>query len=120
VFEALDDVKDGELEKDEFIQQWGAVFNLKLGETEMNRMVKNVDISGDGKIQFTEFMAAASNKDLLLSESNLKKAFSYFDMDQDGVIDLMDVKEMLKLTPESTPLETSDYRSDLGKIFNQL
>jgi Ca2+-binding EF-hand superfamily protein len=96
------------------------VFNLRLGETEMNRIVKAVDLGGDGKVQFTEFMAAASNKDLLLSDSNLRKAFSYFDMDQDGRIDLLDIKAALKLTPERTPLETSDYRNDLGKIYNQL
>ncbi len=46
----------------------------------MFRMLKYVDIGGDGKIQFSEFMAAASDKDKLLNESNLNKAFNFFDI----------------------------------------
>lgn len=45
----------------------------------MKKMVRNVDLSGDGNVQFTEFLAAACQKDLLLSEENLKKTFNYFD-----------------------------------------
>jgi hypothetical protein len=34
----------------------------------MFRMFKFADIGGDGKIQFSEFMAASSDKDKLLTE----------------------------------------------------
>ena len=65
----------------------------------MFRMFKFADIGGDGKIQFSEFMAASSDKDKLLTESNLKKAFNFFDVNQDDRIDFFVVKDILRLTP---------------------
>ena len=63
-------------------------------------------------------MAAASDKDKLLNESNLNKAFNFFDINQDGRIDFFDVISILRLTPEQTELEKADYRVDLTRIYN--
>lgn len=120
VFDALDTHKDGELDADEFINEFSHKFNLRLGEADMNKMVKNADIGGDGKIQFSEFMAASSDKEKLLTEANLKKTFSYFDVGQDGKVDYFDVKDVLRLTPENTELEKSDFRVDFYRIYNQI
>ena len=117
VFDALDDVKDGELEKEEVIEGFDKIFNIRLGETEMSRIVRQTDINGDGRIQFTEFMASGCDKDLLFTHANLRKAFTYFDMDQDGYIDAVDLKDVLRQTSECTPLEECDFRGDLVKIF---
>lgn len=84
----------------------------------MFKMLRYVDIGGDGKIQFSEFMAAASDKDKLLSETNLNKTFNFFDINQDGRIDLFDIYSMLKLTPEETEIEKADYRVDMTRIYN--
>ena len=63
VFDALDNVRDGELEPEEFIQEFKSKFGLTLPKKDMERMVRHVDLSGDGNVQFTEFLAAACLKD---------------------------------------------------------
>jgi len=63
-------------------------------------------------------MAAASDKDKLLNESNLNKAFNFFDINQDGRIDFFDVISSLRFTPEQTQLEKADYRVDFTRIYN--
>ena len=56
------------------------------------RMMRSADTSGDGKIDYTEFMTAAFKKQTLVQEENLKKAFEIFDSDGDGQISLEELK----------------------------
>ena len=57
-------------------------------------MLKAVDVNGDGKIDYTEFIAAAFQKDLLLSSQNLRAAFQIFDKDGDGSISREELKQV--------------------------
>ena len=54
--------------------------------------MRSADTSGDGKIDYTEFMTAAFKKQTLVQEENLKKAFEIFDSDGDGQISLNELK----------------------------
>lgn len=56
----------------EFVDSFKAKFNMQVQESEMSKIIKNVDLSGDRQITFTEFLIAASNKLVLLSDNNLK------------------------------------------------
>ena len=47
-------------------------------------MLQAADINGDGRIDYTEFIAAAYQKDLLLSNKNLEGAFRMLDANSDG------------------------------------
>lgn len=47
-------------------------------------MMKACDLNGDGKIDYTEFIAAAYEKSLLLSSQNLRSAFNMMDENGDG------------------------------------
>ena len=49
-------------------------------------MLQAADINGDGRIDYTEFIAAAYQKDLLLSNKNLEGAFRMLDANSDGQI----------------------------------
>ena len=57
-------------------------------------MLKAADANGDGTIDYTEFLAAAFQKDLLLSSQNLRAAFELFDKDGDGSISKDELKEV--------------------------
>ena len=46
--------------------------------------MRQADLDYDGKVQFTEFLIACSNKNKLLSEENLKRVFKIIDSDRDG------------------------------------
>ena len=49
-------------------------------------MMKACDLNGDGKIDYTEFIAAAYEKSQLLSGENLRNAFNMMDIDGDGAL----------------------------------
>ena len=55
-------------------------------------MVKAMDANGDGRIDYTEFITAAYNRECLLSSQNLEAAFKIFDADGNGSIDLEELK----------------------------
>jgi calcium-dependent protein kinase len=45
-----------------------------------------VDTNNSGKIDFTEFIVAATSEEKLLNMSRLESAFGYFDIDRSGFI----------------------------------
>ena len=55
---------------------------MKIFEEIMNALDKNCN----GVIDYSEFLVAAANKELLLSTGNLKMAFDMFDKDSNGTI----------------------------------
>uniref|UniRef100_A0A7S3CKL8 EF-hand domain-containing protein n=1 Tax=Strombidium rassoulzadegani TaxID=1082188 RepID=A0A7S3CKL8_9SPIT len=95
IFDALDEEKDGEIELKEFVIQLKEKFDIQVKVQEMEQIIKNCDLDGDGKIQFTEFIIACCNKKALLTTHNLAECFSYFDDDGDGVLSRNDLQEVL-------------------------
>lgn len=57
-------------------------------------MLKAADNNGDGKVDYTEFIAAAYRKDELLSQQNLRGAFRLFDVNGDGSITKDELKQV--------------------------
>ena len=47
-------------------------------------MLKAADTNNDGKVDYTELIAAALQKEMLLKRENLRNAFRMFDVDGDG------------------------------------
>ena len=56
--------------------------NMKIFDDIMASLDKNCN----GVIDFTEFLTAAADKDVLLSEKNLRMVFNMFDKDHNGSI----------------------------------
>lgn len=50
-----------------------------IDEDDWDKMVNAMDTDGDGKIDYTEFITAAYNREMLLSKENLDIAFKMFD-----------------------------------------
>jgi len=65
---------------------------LNVDEPDVEEMLRSADLDGDGTIDYTEFIAAAFQKDLLLSGDNLMRAFRMFDTDGDGTISKEELK----------------------------
>ncbi|EGR29125.1 hypothetical protein IMG5_162280 [Ichthyophthirius multifiliis] len=86
-FMSLDQNGDGMLSKDELIQGYTSVCgNKELAIEQVERILDIVDCNKSGKVDFTEFLMAATNKDVVLSKQKMEQAFKIFDQDGNGNI----------------------------------
>ena len=65
-----------------------------IDEEDWEKMVNAMDTDGDGKIDYTEFITAAYNRELLLSQQNLQIAFKMFDQDGNGTLSMDELKSV--------------------------
>jgi len=56
---------------------------------------KQVDLDGDGRIDFHEFMTGAIDHQKTLTKKNLEFLFNIFDENHDGIIELEEFKHSL-------------------------
>ena len=92
VFDQIDENGDGNLDKEEILkvlppddQNWELI----------DQVFEAIDVDENGKISYTEFLAAMYSK-TQLKENNLRDAFNFFDKDGDGEITLAEMSEYLK------------------------
>ena len=63
-------------------------------EPDWDKLVNCIDVDGDGKIGFDEFVTAASDRyRLIMGEGHLKHAFDMLDGDKDGLISVEELKK---------------------------
>lgn len=72
----------------EILQIWN------IDKPELQTIIDSIDTDGDGVIDYSEFIAAAYNREILLSQQNLKVAFNMFDQDGNGQITLEELKSI--------------------------
>jgi len=82
---------------------------MKIFEEIMHSLDRNCN----GAIDYTEFITAASSKESLLSEINLRFAFKMFDKDKNGTISRQELKNLF---------ETSEKKEDAlwNEIFEEV
>ncbi len=57
--------------------------------------MKLADIDGSGEIDYSEWIVATTNRKSLISDEKLRNAFTFFDKDGSGSIDVEELKEVL-------------------------
>jgi len=67
-----------------------------LSETEVNDIFTRLDTNCDGEINYSEFLAAAINKEKVVTNANLNFAFHHFDVDNTGYITAQNLQEAFK------------------------
>jgi calcium-dependent protein kinase len=58
--------------------------------------MKNVDLDGNGYIDYNEFLTVSINRDKVLMKENLECAFKAFDIDNSGNISLEELMALFK------------------------
>ena len=108
-FELFDRDRDGAINNNEL----GTVMR-NLGqnpsEEELKQMIREVDLNGDGTIDFKEFLCLMLKKmDDSDIDDELETAFKAFDLDKDGYITPHELRNgMLNLGEEYSPEEAEE------------
>lgn len=98
VFQDLDKNHDGQLDSKEIIKFFRDFF-VGTEEEELEKvedMVKNIDVNGNGKIDYSEFMIVTSKFHKDSEKRVLNEIFDAFDEDGSGFIESQELKEILQ------------------------
>lgn len=68
-----------------------------------------MDLNGDGMVDKHEFLVGAADYQKVATKENIKRAFSLFDIDKDGQIDLNEFKYAF---PQDESQTASDQKND--------
>lgn len=55
--------------------------DLNMSNEEIQRIIREIDYQGNGKINYSEFLSATLNLSTFMTESKLKSIFYLFDTD---------------------------------------
>ena len=79
LFQAIDKNGDGKLNKEELFEGCVKAFGKKMTKEQIDAIFEKVDLDLSGSIDYNEFLLATINESKILSERNLKEAFSFMD-----------------------------------------
>lgn len=68
---------------------------MNYPQKDMNNLLEQCDANMNGCIDYTEFLTAATNWRKVLNKNKLKASFESFDLDKDGAISLLELKQVL-------------------------
>ena len=99
LFCQIDVNNDGEVQENEFVNNLKEIIE-KTGENVdikyLKKLFKIIDIDKSGIIEYSEFLAAAINREQIINEKTLKESFDFFDKGNNGLINLNDLKVVFK------------------------
>ena len=95
VFLELDQNGDGKLSKEELVMGYSKAFGEEEAKEQVERIMSHVDTDKNGYLEYTEFLKAATDQEVLINEKNLKLAFEAFDKDSNGRISAKELKQVL-------------------------
>ena len=96
-FDKIDVDKDGEISKDELITCLESIYPSQVAKNKAEAIFKEIDFNNDGSINFSEFLTVNIQKEKLLNEETLDRAFRMFDLDGNGYITIDELKKTMPL-----------------------
>ena len=95
MFKQWDTNNDGHLDQEELSQNMAEIVSLfQMDEPDVVKIMQAADTDKNGYIDYSEFLTAAYDRQKLITEPNLKKAFALFDADGDGSITRDEIKKV--------------------------
>jgi calcium-dependent protein kinase len=96
-FDKIDVDKDGEISKNELITCLESIYPSQVAKNKAEAIFKEIDFNNDGSINFSEFLTVNIQKEKLLNEETLDRAFRMFDLDGNGYITIDELKKTMPL-----------------------
>lgn len=97
VFRHLDTSCDGQLDRGDLKRGYKEYFNTEPTDTEVDNLFDEVNFSGSGAIEYSEFAIAILMAKDKVDDTKLKAAFNIFDEEGKGYISSDDIKRVLNL-----------------------
>jgi calcium-dependent protein kinase len=114
IFEAFNTQNDGQISYEELKNGLRQLHCGHINDDELCELFKSIDVDKNGKIDYTEFLAATMQKKIYLKEERLYEAFSMFDKDGCGKITKEELMEVLK-ADKSQELEVENIIRQVDK-----
>ncbi|KAL4466496.1 hypothetical protein ABPG72_016637 [Tetrahymena utriculariae] len=114
IFEKIDTNNDGQLTKDEIENGFKQFQEFFHGDYDIDKIFANVDLDGNGKINYTEFITACIQHENSIVDSKLQKAFEVFDSDGSNYLTKDELMEIF-----DSKFKQSDKESQIKQIFSQ-
>ena len=96
MFDHLDASKDGQISLEEIQrcmeEHQGDLARILDCDPDWKTMLAALDTNNDGMLDYHEFLQAATNRVELLTQQNLKKAFSIIDINGDGKLTAVELR----------------------------
>jgi calcium-dependent protein kinase len=100
IFEAFNLQKDGQISYQELKKGLKELKCCHISDEELCELFKSIDVDQNGKIDYTEFLAATIQKKIYLQEEKLFEAFCTFDKDDCGKIKKEELMSVLNADPQ--------------------
>ncbi len=94
VFQAIDTNHTGCLNNEEISDAFKKV-GVKISKEEVEEIINKIEDNDHGKINYSEFLLAAMDFKKNVDKEKLISAFSYFDIDKTGKIEIRDIEEAM-------------------------
>ncbi len=95
-FNKLDNNENGKIGYLEFYKGLCDILGEKLSEDEVKEIFYNLDTNKNNCFEQEEFVKAAVDKKLILTDKKIKLAFNFFDKDKSGLITIDEIIELFK------------------------
>ncbi|OII72514.1 calcium calmodulin dependent protein kinase [Cryptosporidium ubiquitum] len=116
LFSTLDRNGDGVLTISEIRSALHKIQNVSQLGDDIDNLLMELDTDGNGRIDYTEFIAASIDHKLYEQESLCKAAFKVFDLDMDGRISPQELSRVLNITFLQEAFEQSTIDSLLKEV----
>jgi calcium-dependent protein kinase len=119
LFIKIDLNSDGKIEKHELIQGFQKYWGISEEEVKekVDIIFANIDTDFNGFIEYEEFVRAAVNPTIFMSQNYLKFAFNYFDRDSSGDITFEEIKKRFS---QNSNYNSEKMDTELREIFDKV
>ena len=115
IFGLIDKNGNGKINKEELFNGLSDIYQSDKLQQDVDEIFKNLDVNNDLYLETEEFVRAAIDKSIFLTEKSLKFAFNFFDKTNKGEITVNDLINILSGDDVSKE-EMERVREMVGKI----
>merc|ERR1712176_1595773 len=101
-----------------------ALGKINVGEdrkSEMRELLTHIDLDGSGEVEYIEFIAATLTSDQYSREEYVRAAFDALDIDGDGKLTTVDLRNYLEKSTHDTGFhDSASCQNEIKAIFQTL